>query len=95
MFRLHGKAFIEALWNAGLAGKPWAMKLILDRILPAATAAELREQDYATVSDESLMESLELFLTRETRRDKATDADTARFGAASGAGSEPRRVLRA
>jgi len=60
--RIHGKKLIEKMLDLAAAGKPWAMKLALERILPVVQEHKHRFPD---VSDAKLDAALDRFLIDE------------------------------
>ena len=62
--RIHGKTLIEKMLDLAAAGKPWAMKLALERILPVVQEHKHRFPD---VSDAKLDAALDRFLIDEAQ----------------------------
>ena len=58
----HGKVLIEKLLDLAAAGKPWAMKLALERILPVVQEHKHR---FPEVDDAKLDAALDRFLIDE------------------------------
>ena len=58
--RDYGKELIDKILNLALAGKPWAVKLMIDRILPIVHRHEI---ELPAVDDASIEAALDRFLT--------------------------------
>jgi hypothetical protein len=58
--RKHGRDLIEKVLNLALEGKPWALKLMLDRIMPVVHRHEI---ELPHVEQGSLEAALDRFLT--------------------------------
>ena len=60
--RKHGRELIEKVLDLALAGKPWAVKLMLDRIMPVVQKHEIQLPE---IDESSLEAALDRFLTGE------------------------------
>jgi hypothetical protein len=60
----HGTRLVEKLLDLAAAGKPWAMKLALERILPVVQEHKVR---FPEVDDAKLEAALDRFLLEDAR----------------------------
>ena len=60
--RKHGRDLVEKVLDLALAGKPWAVKMMIDRILPIVHRHEI---ELPTIDDASIEAALDRFLTGE------------------------------
>ena len=61
--RKNGRALVEKLLDLASAGKPWAMKLALERILPVVQEHKI---SIPNVDDASIEAALDRFLANQT-----------------------------
>jgi hypothetical protein len=54
--RTHGRELIEKILDLALLGKPWAVKLMLDRILPVVQKHEIQLPEVSDASIEAVID---------------------------------------